>query len=265
MGDTRENEQDRQANEVQQNQAPAPAEAAKPEKGKLLGWDIMVVPDGYKGALPTTNWIFKKQKTEAEDLFKKIEAGTTSIKIHETSGTDWGHTNDSYPGFKEKVIKALKRLMTIPPGRKLLKQLAEGGKDVTIRPSKKVTGAAAGAHDDAASKNGKGSASTVYLDPNLSDKSVKVYDKDGKKLATPVFLALGHELIHASHNQAGTRDTTKTGDAWDNQEEKNTIESGPGVTENDLRRSLGLGKRHGHGGEMGADRTKTVQGGGAGG
>lgn len=239
--------------------------AAGPHQGQLLGWPIMIVPDGYKGRLPKTAWIYERNKAEAEKLYKEVESGSTCIKILENSDTANGEADVTYDGFREKVLKAIKRLMTTPNGRSLIKKIAHGGQDVTIRPSKTNLASTARGNTTNAT-NGVGTTSTIYFDPNFSDKTIKTYDKNGKELATPFFLALGHEMIHALHNQQGTNARNQAGSAaaWDNKEEENTID-GPGISENALRREHGLGQRYGHGGKVTSSRTKKVQGGGAGG
>jgi hypothetical protein len=239
----------------------------RPKPGEFLGWSILIVPDDYKGPLPHANWIYQRYKDEYEKLYNDIAAGSTSIKISENSGTTNGDAADvKYPGFQDKVLKSLKRLLTTKSGRTLLKSIAEGGFDVSIRPS--TQGLATTRRDnDANAKNGTGSASTLYFDPHFSDKTVKVFDKNGKELATPFFLALGHELIHAAHNQDGinARDQAPSDAAWGNKEEENAIDGSTGVTENALRKELGLGRRFGHGGTVTGKRTKTIAGGKAGG
>jgi hypothetical protein len=79
---------------------------------------------------------------------------------------------------------------------------------------------------------------------------MKAFDKDGKDLDAPVWEILGHELIHARHNQAGRnlRQLHPTTDAsFGNREEEQTIDTGD-LTENMLREEHGLkGKRFGHG------------------
>lgn len=246
---------------------PAGVEGNEPKPGEFLGWPMLIVPDDYKGPLPNTTWIYQSAKDEFETLYNEIAAGSTSLKISEHSGTVNGDAADTkYPGFQDKVLKALKRLMTTPSGRTLLKALAEGGYKVTIRPSAHGL-ATTGRNNDANAKNGKGTGSTIYFDPHFGDRTIKVFDKDGNELATPFFLALGHELIHAFHNEKGTnaRDQVPSNAAWDNKEEENTINGAKGVTENKLRKEHGLGKRFGHGGKVTANRSKTVAGGKAGG
>ena len=128
-----------------------------------------------------------------------------------------------------------------------------------IRPSEAAR-ARSGAGKD------QGSSSVVYLDPNLSNKSFVVRDKDGNELASPVFLILGHELVHAIHNQDGDNDAAASGSAgYPNKEEEETIGDRHDMTENALRREHGLGVRSGHWARDTGHRSATVSGGATGG
>jgi hypothetical protein len=67
----------------------------------------------------------------------------------------------------------------------------------------------------------------------------------------PVYIFLGHEMIHARHNQLGRnrRNVAATAPAkYSNREEEETIATGAGITENQLRAEHGLEGRVGHGG-----------------
>jgi len=62
-------------------------------------------------------------------------------------------------------------------------------------------------------------------------------------------LILGHELIHATHNDAGHNHREKAatdGAAYPNAEEEEAIATSAGPTENQLRAEHGLGVRKGH-------------------
>lgn len=95
----------------------------------------------------------------------------------------------------------------------------------------------------------------MRVDPNLSDTSSADLDAEGQKIVAPTFITLGHELIHARHNQQGRNlervDTQRYQDGgdragWKDREEYETIAHGPGVTENQLRQEHQLSARHGH-------------------
>jgi hypothetical protein len=106
-------------------------------------------------------------------------------------------------------------------------------------------------------KFGKGADVRVMVPTNLNDKSdlkeSRMADPAGNELATPVFIALGHELGHGRHMQRGTvtRGVDLAGifkaqgdrnDYAGNAEEYINIQG----TENALRTEHGLGQRRGH-------------------
>lgn len=66
-------------------------------------------------------------KIEFETLYRTIESGSARIHITET-----GPDGTAYAGFRDKILKAIKRLMTVVPGRQLIKNIEDGGFDVTI-------------------------------------------------------------------------------------------------------------------------------------
>lgn len=248
---------------------PTPTPAADPfEHGTFLGWPMIIVPDGYRGRLPRTNWIYRRYKVEFEALYQTIESGSARLHITET-----GPDGTAYAGFRDKILKAIKRLMTVVPGRQLIKNIEDGGSDVTIQPD---PGARASANftttTNAGLRNadgtaGAGATSTISIDPNQSNRTQRAFDRDGNEISFPLFINLGHEMIHAMHNQRGENEMNNapTEAEYDDREEELTID-GPGVSENSLRRSFGLTERHGHGiAAPSADSTATVSGGPTGG
>jgi hypothetical protein len=254
----------------QEGGAEAPAAADPFEHGTFLGWPMIIVPDDHHGRLPRTNWIYRRLKTRFEALFAVVEGGSGRIRINETApdGT-------AFPGFRDKILKAIKRLMTVVPGRELIQQLEDGGQDVTIQADPTVrasanatarTGTPGNALRNADGTPGAGTTSTVFIDPNQSNRTQRVFDRDGNETSFPLFINLGHEMIHAMHNQRGEneRNTAATDASYSNREEELTID-GPGLSENRLRRSFGLTERHGHGGTTTAHSTSTVSGGATGG
>jgi hypothetical protein len=249
----------------------AEAPAADPfEHGEFLGWPMIIVPDDYRGRLPRTNWIYRRYKVQYEALYNTVAAGSGRIKITET-----GPDGTAYSGFQDKILKAIKRLMTTVPGRELIKNLEDGGFDVTIQPDPTVrasanatarTGTPGDALRNADGTAGNGTTSTIFIDPNQSNRTQRVFDKDGNEISFPLFINLGHEMIHAMHNQRGEneRSNAATDTDYTNREEELTID-GPGLSENRLRRSFGLTERHGHGGRTTTHTTSTVSGGATGG
>jgi hypothetical protein len=218
--------------------------------------------------LPRTNWIYRRYKVEFEALYRTVEAGSGQIQITET-----GPDGTVYAGFRDKILKAIKRLMTVVPGRELIKNIENGGFAVTIQPD---PGARASANftttSNAGLRNadgtrGAGATSTISVDPNQSNRTQRAFDRDGNEISFPLFINLGHEMIRAMHNQRGENEanTAPNEAEYDDREEELTID-GPGVSENSLRRSFGLTERHGHGiTAPTADSTATVSGGATGG
>ncbi len=179
--------------------------------------------------------------------WKQLQDGSGQIKISDTDAKGKKHA-----GFKQEVLSALGKLMSKPQGRKLVLDLLVAGAAVTIRPgppkSVATTGTKRTALEKDGAKTGVATPSTIELEPGLTDDSVKAKDKDGKPLASPVFIVLGHELVHATHNAAGkNKSNQKASDgAYRNKEEEQTISTGSGVTENKIRAEHGGKLRYGH-------------------
>jgi hypothetical protein len=234
------------------------------ERGVLFSWPILIVPDDYRGPLPRTNWIYRRVKTQTEATYHQIEAGSGRIRITENSSS-----GTAFPGFREKILKAIQRLLTVTTGRQLINNLESGGHDVTIQPDPAVR---ANANSTATTNDalrsgttpGTGATSTLSIDPNQSNRTQRAFDRDGNPISFPFFINLGHELIHAMHNQRGENDQTNgapSDPAYDDREEEQTID-GPGISENALRRQFGFRRRFGHGiTNPGTDSTSTVSGG----
>jgi hypothetical protein len=131
--------------------------------------------------------------------------------------------------------------------------LVSAGHTVTILPSgpKSIGGAnrGAGAIEKPDGTANVGGDSKILIEAGLKDKDIVVYDPAGKQISSPIFLILGHELIHATHNEVGRNHREKAavdGAAYPNLEEEETIATGAGPTENKLRAEHGLGVRKGH-------------------
>lgn len=193
-----------------------------------------------------------EQITEAE--FAKANAAWTALK----NGTgkilisEKDKDGGDHGGFKTKMLTQFAKLMSKPTGRGLVIGLVNGSQTVTIRPTEKQRIASASRGSGSVLKSdgsaNTGGTTTINIDDNLSDDKVVAFDKDGKEIASPVFLILGHELIHAVHNAAGKnkRNLAASASAWGNKEEEETIATGD-LTENDLRAEHDLGVRFGHG------------------
>lgn len=128
---------------------------------------------------------------------------------------------------------------------------------MTIRPSAgKIYGGANAIRqtpntlENADGTSGGGGGTIIQIDPNVSDTDIKVHDAQGNEISDPVFIFLGHEMIHAQHNQEGhnRRNQAATDGAYSNLEEQQTVSGGNGISENDLRAEHGLTARHGSGG-----------------
>ena len=180
-----------------------------------------------------------------------IKAGSGNIKIGETDPD-----GNAVSGFKTSILEKLGKLMSKPTGRAVVVEIMDGSKTTTIKPAKAGRIAYArrgeGSLQNADGTAGAGGDSTIFIDPTLEDDTVVAFDKDGNELDSPVFLILGHELIHATHNAAGTnrRSESPTEAAYGNKEEEETINTGE-QTENMIRAEHGVeGPRHGHRGAM---------------
>lgn len=97
-----------------------------------------------------------------------------------------------------------------------------------------------------------GSGSIIAIDPRISDASFVAFDSLKNPLATPLFLTIAHELIHALHNAHGTSRGQFPLCDYSNREEYETIR-GTDLSENTLRAEHRLGVRFGHSGEFAQD------------
>lgn len=189
-------------------------------------------------------------ETEFADLqatWNAIDSGSGSLQISEKDDN-----GKSHGGFRDKILLQLGKLLSHPAGRKLVTGLVNGSQTVTILPTARRSIAAArrgaGAEENADGTAGAGSSTSIRIDADLKDTDAVAFDKDGKQIFSPVFIILGHELIHAQHNAAGRNRTSQpavTNPAFDNREEEETIETGS-LTENDLRSENNIPRRFGH-------------------
>ena len=127
--------------------------------------------------------------------------------------------------------------------------LVNGSQVVTIGPtsSRKIASATRGA---GSLENADGRPAPAARPRSASTptyrRRVVAFDSAGKKLPAPIWSILGHELIHAEHNAAGRNRrglAPKDSAAYGNCEEEETIATGSGVTENNLRAEHGLPDR----------------------
>ncbi|MDS0133305.1 MULTISPECIES: M91 family zinc metallopeptidase [unclassified Amycolatopsis] len=197
--------------------------------------------------------ITRAELDAATRTWSAITSGQSPLTISDTQ--TFGRT---YPGFRERVLAALAALMSRRHGRRLVVELAAGSHRVRIEPSEAVAllqdGGETQALDQAGAHNPHtGSDVVIRLDPAWS--AVHVLDAHGAALTVPDVVRVGHELIHARHDIAGTNASTRPAadPAYDNREEENTIETGD-LTENQLREEHHVDarpgqpapRRHGH-------------------
>jgi hypothetical protein len=242
----------RSARLLQRNGDGDTATAAPPGRGISVPFgDYWVVPDDTNVSYPD---IAEEQITETEfaaleAAWKKLEDGTGQVQITERDDAGTEHS-----GFKAKMLGCFGTLMSEPGGRGLVVGLVNGSKTVTIGPTstRRIASAnrGAGSLENADGTAGAGGTTTIRLDPDLTDTSIMTFDAAGAEHAAPVWLILGHELIHAQHNAAGRNRRNLAavgGAAWGNREEEETISTGTGLTENRLRAEHGMDPRFGHG------------------
>jgi hypothetical protein len=208
-----------------------------------------VVPDGTPPQAGITGeQISETDFTAVQDVWARLQDGSGQIKIQETAedGTE-------YAGFKDNMLTQFGKLLSMPIGRELVTGLISAGHTVTILPSGPGTIAAArrgtGSLENADGSANTGGDTTIMIEAGLTDTDIVCRDPAGNVISAPIFLILGHELIHAVHNDAGRnhRDQAATDTSYSNLEEEETIATGAGITENKLRGEHGLGEREGHG------------------
>ena len=212
--------------------------------------------------------ITEAQFKEITEVWNELHEGN-KIQIHEKDEIGREHS-----GFRRKTLKQLGKLFSKPKGRELITKLIKGNHRVAIVPSENDN------HNDARaepthqsafesedgnpgargittseqekiSKLNYGSSTIIKIDPRLNDSRCNfVVDDKGTSKDTPVFITLGHELIHAKHNSEGRNKRKlhapkEARKGYSNKEEFQTIQSGE-ITENDLRNEHGLPRRFTH-------------------
>jgi Domain of unknown function (DUF4157) len=99
-----------------------------------------------------------------------------------------------------------------------------------------------------------GVESWVAIRPELTDSKVFTYNRAGSEILSPVYVSLGHELLHAKHNIEGVSSLRlplheEFQIHYPNYEELMTIELDE-LSENKIRSEHFLDERHGHAGSM---------------
>ncbi len=201
-----------------------------------------------------------------EEIKEDIRDGTGNIVIDASSLND-----GTYPSrylvmaFRQRMINSLDTLMTRPAGLEIIMQIMDDTETVTIAANENALASASRTNDALELDDGSagpGCNTTINIHPDLDDDDLVLFDDAGNDIPAPVWLILGHELIHAAHNsdgrnvradESGADRPPVTSPDYGNLEEEQTITTGD-LTENDLREQFGLdGPRHGHGGRIDDD------------
>lgn len=152
---------------------------------------------------------------------------------------------DEYVG---KTLNTLSELYNTPTGKQVMDNINNGKHTTTIETLDEATakknGALAKRHDQAGSVTpGKGSDTTIFYNPDVPDGP---YTRpDGTTTDLPQSALLGHEMIHAMHNDTGNnlRDNPEPAEPGSNEEESQTIgihgHKDDPVTQNQILKELG--------------------------
>jgi len=150
--------------------------------------------------------------------------------------------------YAAKTMTTLSELYNTPTGRQVMDNINNGTHTTTIETLDEATarrnGALARRHDQAGSVTpGQGSDTTIFYNPDVPDGP---YTRpDGTTADLPQSALLGHEMIHAMHNDTGTnlRDNPEPAEAGSNEEESQTIgihgHANDPITQNKILEDLG--------------------------
>jgi hypothetical protein len=174
---------------------------------------------------------------------KKKGAG---VKVKRAKGE--GHRDELYSEgvslrgsreFREAARAAMDRLVATRTGRAVLRKIGRSGQTVMIAETKDKNGACKAENLPAANRNADGS-------PGPGCGSTVTFNPAFKPEGAPSEVVLGHHLVRAWHNAAGTREPGMTGGVR-NAELKAVglapFDKGTGPTENKLRKELGVALR----------------------
>lgn len=150
--------------------------------------------------------------------------------------------------FQAAALNDLTTLGGTPTGRSVLAALDGGTHTTTIQwldmATAQQNGALAGPVNRTNATNGTGSDTTISYNPDLHDNTY--VDENGVHHEIPVSSTLGHELIHAVHNDKGTnlRNNPDPREPGSNQEESQTIgindHAADPMTENNILNDMGV-------------------------
>lgn len=213
--------------------------------------DYWVVPDGAAahGRPGRGESITAAQFAVLQRAWEALSSNTGQVRIDDQEGIRGIY----HGGFRPAVLAAFGRLLSRPAGRRLVLDLVNGPHLVVIQawtgPMQEPadTTSSSGAQRTAGGAPGQGAGATIRLRPNLLTDQVFVHGNHGRRIESPLFITIGHELIHAWRNAQGRNEGSQppTDPAYDNAEEEQTIAAG-NLTENDLRHEHRLPARHGH-------------------
>ena len=159
---------------------------------------------------------------------------TKDKKVNYSKGVDIKGSDE----FIKKTTESLDKLNATPTGKAVLEDIGKSGKNVTIVETKDKNGYKKALNLSDANLKSDGT-------PGKGSDSQTSFNPDFKPGGIPAEVVLGHELIHAQHAARGTRETAKTKGVKN--EELKTVGLPPfpetGMTENSLRKDLGVKKR----------------------
>ncbi len=150
--------------------------------------------------------------------------------------------------YTAKTMKTLSELYNTPTGKTVMDNINNGSHTTTIQDldaeTARKNGAIATPSDAAGSVTpGTGSDTTIGYNPDVPDSPYK--DKNGNDVELPQSALLGHEMIHAMHNDQGTnkRDNAEPAESGSNEEESQTIgihgHKDDPITQNKILEDLG--------------------------
>jgi Effector protein len=175
---------------------------------------------------------------------------SSSLRLHEEG--DMMRPAVTAPGFRNQLLAAVGQLLAHRHGRELVLGIMHGSQIVQVRPwtgherDRAETQSTTAGEIRPGGQAGPGAGSTIMLDPTLVSNEPVGYDESGRALRSPLFITLGHELIHALHNAHGTALHQDDGSPSEPEEDATIQGPSPDVTENDLRHEHHLPNRHGH-------------------
>jgi RHS repeat-associated protein len=151
--------------------------------------------------------------------------------------------------FDKKIIGLLAQLESTQAGANLVTQVYYGPGTITIRPS--LAGIRGGAGTKPALSSLPRAGAVILFNAKIQEGDEQVFNMNGHRVNQPLYIILGHELIHALHIITGTVEAKKssspdfTGDQ--SGEEEQTVSTGR-PSENLLRHAAGLPARLGNNG-----------------